>query len=137
MAITWNTDLSVGVIQIDEEHKVLFDRADELFDAGKSGKTKEMLLPMIEFLENYTKKHFRNEERYMEIIKYPEIEAQKKMHASFEEELDKLRVDFEESGGNIALIISINQLVITWLTNHISKMDKKIGDYAKTLKIKA
>ena len=110
MAVKWTPDLSVGVKHIDDQHKI-----------------------MIDFLDEYTKQHFRDEEAYMEKIGYPEIEAQRKAHASFIENLTKLKSEYNESGGNILVIINANNMVVDWLSNHIRKMDKKIGEYAKTL----
>lgn len=40
MAIEWTQSLSVGVDSIDQQHKTLFDKANELFEAGKNNKTK-------------------------------------------------------------------------------------------------
>ena len=37
MALGWTPDLSVGVEVIDEQHKTWFDKADQLFEAGKKG----------------------------------------------------------------------------------------------------
>jgi len=133
MAITWTPNLTVGVKQIDDQHKVWFDKANELFEAGKAQRAKEYIDKMIDFLDEYTKQHFRDEEAYMEKINYPEIEAQKKAHASFIKDLAKLKSDYNESGGNLLVIINANKMVINWLTNHITTMDKKIGDFAKNL----
>ena len=133
MAITWTPDLSVGVEKIDSQHKMLFEKADQLFSAGKNGKSKDFIAQMLDFLGDYTKQHFRDEETYMASIRYPELEAQKKAHNDFMAEVAKLKKDYKESGGNILLIINSNQMVIEWLTKHISLMDKKIGVYAKTL----
>jgi hemerythrin len=69
----------------------------------------------------------------MEKIGYPEIDAQKKAHASFIKDLAKLKEDFNKSGGNILVIINANKIVIDWLSNHIRKMDKKIGEYVRSL----
>ncbi|KNZ41231.1 bacteriohemerythrin [Acetobacterium bakii] len=133
MAIAWTPDLSVGVEKIDSQHKVWFKKADELFEAGKSGKSKDFVVQMFDFLDDYTKQHFRDEENYMSSIKYPEIAAQKTAHKNFIAELDKLKKDYQASGGNILLIINANQMIINWLTQHISSMDKSIGKFAKTL----
>ena len=54
-----------------------------------------------------------------------------KMHASFITTSNTS--DYNESGGNILVIINSNKMVINWLTQHIKTMDKKIGEYAKTL----
>jgi hemerythrin len=133
MAIEWTPDLSVGVELIDEQHKVWFEKANGLFEAGKERKAREYINTMIDFLDDYTKQHFKDEEAYMEKIRYPEIEAQKKAHTSFINDLAKLKSDYNESGGNILVIINANKMVINWLTKHIKTMDKKIGEYAETL----
>ncbi|NLY77859.1 MAG: hemerythrin family protein [Tissierellia bacterium] len=133
MAIEWTPDLSVGVENIDEQHKIWFQKANELFEAGKERRAKEYINTMIDFLDEYTKKHFKDEEAYMEEIGYPELEAQKRAHASFINDLAKLKSDYNESGGNIVVIINANKMVLNWLTNHIKSMDKKIGEYVKTL----
>ncbi len=134
MAVEWTPNLSVGVQMIDDQHKIWFQKANELFEAGQKGQAKEYILQLIGFLDEYTKTHFKDEEKYMASIRYPEIESQKMAHASFIEELAKLRNSYTESGGNILVIINANKMIINWLTKHISSMDKKIGEYAKTLK---
>lgn len=133
MSIQWTPNLSVGVEHIDDQHKVWFEKANGLFEAGKERKAKEYINTMIDFLDEYTKQHFKDEEAYMEEITYPELEAQKRAHASFIKDLTKLKNDYNESGGNILVIINANKMVIDWLTNHIKNMDKKIGEYVKTL----
>lgn len=133
MAILWTPNLSVGVEHIDDQHKMWFQKADELFEAGKQQKAKEYVNTMLDFLDEYTKMHFRDEEAYMKEIRYPELEAQKKAHASFINDLAKLKSDYNEGGGNIMVILNANKMVINWLTNHIKNMDKKIGEYVKTL----
>jgi len=134
MAIRWTEALSVGVESIDAQHKIWFEKADNLFSAGKAGKSREIIAEMLDFLDEYTKQHFRDEEAYMEKIKYPGIEQQRIAHKNFVEELAKLKEKYEQSGGSIAVIINANQMVVNWLTKHISNMDKQIGAYAKTLK---
>ena len=133
MSIEWTPDLSVGVKHIDDQHKIWFQKANELFEAGRQQRAKEYVNTMIDFLDEYTKQHFRDEEAYMEKIGYPEINAQKKAHASFIKDLAKLKEDFNKSGGNILVIINANKIVIDWLSNHIRKMDKKIGEYVRSL----
>jgi len=134
MSIKWTPDLSVGVESIDEQHKTLLEKADQLFRAGQEGRAKEFIIELFDFLDDYTKKHFKDEEEYMKKIKYPQIEDQKKAHAAFIADLAKLKRDYNESGGNIVLIINANKMMLNWLTQHIRNMDKKIGEYAKTLK---
>ena len=129
----WTTALSVGVSQIDDQHKTLFEKAEKLFEAGKNNQAKEYVGELLAFLEDYTKKHFADEERYMLSIGYPGLDEQKRAHIGFVMQLAKIRSDYAASGGNIMVITSANQLMLQWLTRHISDMDKKIGQYAKSI----
>ena len=131
----WTTSLAVGVDMIDEQHKKWFEMADQLFEAGRNRKAGEYIIQMLKFLEDYTKKHFGDEERYMQGIRYPEYETQRAMHADFIKQLNTLKADYEKSGGNITVIMDANQMVLNWLTNHIAKQDKKIGEYVKSARI--
>lgn len=133
MAIVWNPGLSVGVDSIDGQHQQLFKMANDLFEAGKSGKSKEKIGELLNFLDSYTKQHFSDEEAYMKSINYPGLAEQQTAHKNFVAELTKLKAAYDTSGGNISVIIGANQMVIDWLTKHISGMDKKIGVYAKSL----
>ncbi len=134
MAVNWTEDLSVGVGLIDDQHKIWFDKADQLFEAGKKGQAKEFVGQMLDFLDDYTKKHFSDEEKYMQSIHYPEYDRQKSLHNAFIGELDKIKKEFQESGGNLLVILNANQIVVDWLTKHISNEDKKIGIFAKSQK---
>lgn len=133
MAVKWTPNLSVGVEHIDEQHKIWFEKANDLFEAGKNRRTREVISEHLVFLDEYTKKHFSDEEAYMEKIKYPDIDKQKAAHKIFIDELAKLKRDYQEQGGKLSVIINANQMVLNWLTQHISNMDKKIGEYTKTL----
>jgi len=131
MAVVWTELLSVGIDRIDEQHKKWFEHADRLFEAGKTGKSKEVIGELLGFLDQYTKTHFADEEKYMASINYPYIAEQQRYHAEFIKSLAKLKDDFDKSGGNLTVIITANKLVIDWLTNHISVVDKKIGKFVR------
>ncbi|HHW30115.1 MAG TPA: hemerythrin family protein [Clostridiaceae bacterium] len=133
MPVMWTPDLSVGVKNIDDQHKIWFEKANGLFEAGKEQRAKDYINTMLDFLDEYTKQHFRDEEAFMEEIHYPEIDAQKKAHASFINDLAKLKSEYNKAGGNILVILNANKMVINWLTNHIRNMDKKIGEYVKSI----
>jgi hemerythrin len=131
MALLWTKNLEVGVDLIDTQHKKWFEKADQLFEAGKTGKSKEYIIQMFDFLDDYTKTHFKDEEKYMASINYPELAQQKQMHEAFIKKLSELRKDYETAGANLTVILNANRFIIDWLTNHISHADKKIGDFAK------
>lgn len=129
----WNPVLAIGVPEIDKQHETLFQKAEQLFEAGKNGKSKEYVGELLNFLGDYTITHFNDEEAYMAAIGYPDLPYQKQQHKDFIAKFVKLKQDYEASKGNILVILGANQLVIDWLMHHISVEDKKIGNYAKSV----
>jgi hemerythrin len=127
----WTPDLSVGIALIDDQHKIWFEKAEKLFEAGKKHQAKEYIGELLDFLDEYTKRHFSDEEKYMLSIHYPGYPEQKRAHTAFVAQLAKLRSDYASSGGNLLVILNANQLVLGWLTQHISNMDKKIGQFVR------
>lgn len=129
----WTPNLSVGVKMIDDQHKIWFEKAEKLFAAGQKNQAAGYIAELLSFLEDYTKEHFAAEEKYMLSIHYPEYPVQKQAHTAFIGRLAKLRTDYNTSGGNLTVILNANKIVLDWLTQHICNMDKKIGQYAKTI----
>ena len=127
----WTKNLSVGVSMIDDQHKMWFEKAEKLFNAGRNKQSKEYIGELLQFLDSYTKKHFADEEKYMMSIHYPGYEEQKKAHTAFIAQLEKLSNDYNTSGGSLMVILNANQMVIDWLTKHISNMDIKIGQFTQ------
>lgn len=125
--IVWTPSLSVGVELIDEQHKLLFDKINKLFKAVHSGANEELVMDALNFLDEYTKTHFGDEERYMQSINYDRYNIQKSMHTDFIGELDKLKKSYIKSGRNPTVILNANKLIVDWLTKHISFEDKKLG----------
>lgn len=127
----WTPNLSVGISMIDDQHKMWFQKAEALFEAGKNNRAKEYVGELLDFLDDYTKKHFADEEKYMLSIKYPGYQEQKAAHTAFIAQLNKIKSDYNTSGGNLLVILNANQMILDWLTKHISNMDKKIAEHAK------
>jgi hemerythrin len=127
----WTPNLSVGITMIDDQHKMWFQKAEALFEAGKNNRAKEYVGELLDFLDDYTKKHFADEEKYMLSIKYPGYQEQKAAHTAFIAQLNKIKSDYNTSGGNLLVILNANQMILDWLTKHISNMDKKIAEHAK------
>ena len=83
MAIVWTPNLSVGVEHIDNQHKIWFEKANALFEAGREKKARDYIETMLNFLDEYTKQHFRDEEAYMQKINYTDIDSKNRAQAGF------------------------------------------------------
>ncbi len=132
MAIVWTPELATSVEEIDNQHKELFQRINNLLDACNQGRGKAEVQHVITFLEDYVISHFSEEERYMEKHSYPDIGIHKAQHKEFMENFARLKRQFETDGPGVHVVISTNQTVVDWLRTHILKLDKALGAFLKT-----
>lgn len=123
-----------GIALIDEEHKNLFDiiaRTHELIHAELLHDKYDEIMGILAELKEYTEKHFRDEEAYMEKIQYPKLEQQKIAHAAFIEKLVDIDLfDIDEMDDNQQEYLEgLIDFLSSWLVNHILQMDKPIADF--------
>lgn len=129
--MTWKDTLSIGIPEIDKQHKELCDHIDRLYTAGSQGKSADEAIKILEFLEQYTIKHFAQEEKLQREINYPKYNEHKEMHTKFINKIADLKKDMVETGATIALIININQTISDWLVKHIMTVDKDLKKFIK------
>lgn len=132
MAISWTEALAVGVPEIDNQHKELFNRIDALLEASGKGRGREEVASTISFLESYVVTHFRSEEGLMAKFNYPNITQHKQLHADFVKEFGALKAQFERDGVNSLLVIAVQKKVVEWLKIHIGRDDKAVGNFIQT-----
>lgn len=123
----WDSSLSVGINEIDTQHQKLFGLINELNDAMRAGKSKEVLVKTISGLLAYTNTHFGVEERYFEKFKYPEAANHKAEHAKFVAKIVEYKTGYEK--GQLGLSIQIMNFLTDWLKNHIKVTDKKYSAF--------
>lgn len=118
-----------GIEQIDNEHRKLFELADELyalkheeFIPDKYDNIREILIE----LKNYTITHFEHEEAYMESIGYKRMFTQKIQHDALREIIHGWDLDAIDENQDDA-IDEMLHTVTDWLVNHILNQDKLIG----------
>lgn len=121
----------IGITLIDEEHKQLFQYANEAYELLHEEFTPDKYDNISKILENlreYTKKHFADEEAYMESIQYKRLFTQKIQHQAFVDKLDELDLEhLGELGDQDEQITEILNFLTDWLVNHILNVDGLIG----------
>lgn len=126
--IEWNEKLSVGVAEMDNQHKRLIALINELDDAMKLGKGKDVLGKILNGLVNYVHTHFKAEEAFMEKIGFNELENHRTEHIKLTNDVEKFNNDFKE--GKTILSVQIMNFLRKWLLDHIGKKDKVYGEFA-------
>jgi hemerythrin len=119
----WTDTLSVGVNEIDTQHKNLVCYLNDLHFAMSQGKGKEILQSLLVRLVAYTQVHFAAEEKYMKQWNYPGYVYHKGEHDAFVKKVAEFKAKFE--AGQTALSIEILNFLKEWVGNHIQGTDKK------------
>lgn len=120
----------IGIDMIDEEHKQLFQYADEAYELLHNDMIPDKfdaIHDVLMNLRNYTVKHFSDEEEYMESIHYKKLFTQKIQHQEFINKLDEFMENHnEEVVDQNKQIEDILEYLTSWLINHILYVDGQI-----------
>jgi hemerythrin len=131
----WTTDLAVGIESIDSQHRELFRRIGNLLQAIREHRCKAEIDGTIKFLDEYAVFHFGEEERRMAEAGYPELEEHKKHHAVYLRNIGELKDQAalpRVQGMSYELSVTVNQIIVDWIVDHIMKIDKKFGEYVRS-----
>ena len=129
LLIEWNETLSVGIQEIDEQHKVLVNLLNELHDAIRQHHGREASVEILQRLADYTRIHFTVEESLMRILGYPDYEAHKQHH----EELIGQMVDLQARlNQGEAVSFELLHFLRNWLTRHIMEADQRYVEHFLT-----
>lgn len=119
----WSDSLSVGVREIDAQHKTLIMNLNDLFDAMKAGKASTTLKPLLAKLVAYTQMHFATEEKYMKQFDFADFKIHKNEHDGFVNRVAIFQAQYE--AGKQLLSVDILTFLKDWVTGHIQGTDKK------------
>lgn len=123
----------IGVEQIDQEHRRLFEIAEETYQLLKNEfmpDKYDQIKKLLAELREYSEMHFQHEEAYMESIQYKKMFSQKTQHASFIRWLDEHTLAGDGIDGEYddqdQVVSEILNYLTEWLVQHIMHTDKQI-----------
>ncbi|MBQ6812433.1 MAG: bacteriohemerythrin [Agathobacter sp.] len=125
---TFTKDCLIGVAEIDDEHKSLFEliaKTDSALKAG-DGSISEALTLLNE-LKQYAQNHFAHEEAYMEQIHDAELKRQKAEHAAFIEKINSYSFANVTDENAKTIMLDLLEYLSKWLMGHILGSDILIG----------
>lgn len=121
--MNWSDDLSVGVHEIDEQHKVLVGLINTLHEAMMNKQGKLVVKKILDELAAYTVNHFSFEEKYMQEFKYIGYMGHKKEHDLFVAKVKDFITEYEAN--KLGLSLEIMTFLRDWIVNHIMGTDKR------------
>jgi hemerythrin len=125
--IEWKDSFSVGIKEIDLQHQKLIGMINNLHDAMRQGKGKDVLGEIIKGLVDYAGTHFLTEEKYFDKFGYPEADSHIGEHTAFTQKVAEFKDGF--NAGKVSLSITVMDFLSSWLRNHIKVVDKKYGPF--------
>ena len=127
--ISWNDDYLVGIEEIDNQHKKLFEITDVAFNLLKDGFRMDKydeIASILEELRSYAIYHFKSEEEYMLSIGYKKYFSQKVDHDDFIQKINGIDLNKVDENQD-AYLMSIVEFAVEWISEHIIQKDKLIA----------
>lgn len=129
MTFYWKESMSTGVTEIDGQHQALIqqlNRLEEVVKVDPDAVRQEHILDMFDYLTDYARTHFGDEERQMETFACEVAEENKKAHKQFIEMITELREEYHEGVPTAQLAQEIHERLGDWFVNHICTIDRQL-----------
>ncbi len=130
--VEWDVKYSVGIKEIDEQHKKLLEMTNNLFNACTQGKdvANNEFKDAIKDAVNYVKTHFAFEEGLLTKNNYPELKQHKLEHETFVKKILEEAKNFET--GKQFVPNHFVRFLRDWTLEHIAVSDKKYALFFKS-----
>ena len=125
--LQWDDIMSVGVDEIDDDHRKLVDLFNMLKHSVTGEDKPEYLSAVLEELISCTIWHFRHEERLMVKYAYEDTAAHRSDHQDLIEAARELQQKIVQAGNRVAK--EDIEYLERWLTEHILTSDMRLGAY--------
>lgn len=127
--MTWDDALSVGVQEIDTQHKRLIGLLNDLHHAKATGKGDATLKTVLRELVDYTHTHFAYEENLFETHGYPAKAEHEQAHVALKAQVVAFGEAFES--GKASLSADLFLFLRNWLNGHIRGSDRRYSPFLR------
>jgi hemerythrin len=119
--ITWSEEYSVGISELDNQHKKIIALINELNASRELSSRSEQLHNILGRIIIYAQNHLEYEENLLRQNGYPEFDAHVSKHQDYKQKVSDFAVDILEYREDMPekLLVYLNQ----WWTDHILKED--------------
>lgn len=133
--IEWKDSYRLGIDIIDEQHKKLFDIAEDaetIMVMPEHVDRFDEIITILNELRDYVKYHFEQEEKLLLEIQYNKFFDHKVAHNDFIEHINAFNID-EIDEHQTEKCLELVRILIDWLIEHVLEKDKQ---WAKVYKEK-
>ncbi len=129
MPITkWTDEFSIGVDEIDRDHKRLLELLNDLHDAVEAGASRAILGNALDGVMLYVNYHFAHEEGLLLRMSYPGYEKHRQQHQSLMVTVKEVHESFQSQASD-ALPRQVPEFLTNWLFEHVLRADRAFSLY--------
>lgn len=128
LTISWTDEMSVGIPEVDKDHKHSILLINEFNRSVTDGKSPEEIRQRLQLIVDDTVRHFIREEKLFEEWQYPEIDGHAKIHLQVLNELEDIMRKFVPYGYDTGWV-DAGMKIKSILINHIMTEDMKYSEY--------
>jgi hemerythrin len=129
--LAWSPSYEIGILEIDAQHRTLFERVERFGAAVRSGEPYDRLEELFIYLARYAVEHFEAEERFMRGVNFPLLAQHTAEHQAFKQRLRSLVPQWDSEGASRALLLALQGFLESWLVDHITGSDQRIGEHVR------
>lgn len=123
--IKWEPALSVGVQEIDDQHKKMVKMINNLHTGLETKQFETAIQQTLNDMIEYAGEHFRTEETYMTQFDYAKREDHEIEHEAFIGKISQFICDDDDS---FFLSMDVLEYLKSWLLHHIMEVDQAYSD---------
>jgi hemerythrin-like metal-binding protein len=125
--LEWRLTYSVGVEELDQQHRQLILLINQLHKTVSDGDRLSTVMAAIDALVESARYHFGEEERMMERAGYAGLEPHRQKHQEMLAKLTEFRTNVDL--GVTRISIPVMSFLSDWLSVHIMKVDRPYMPY--------
>jgi len=127
--IVWEDSWSVGIKDIDEDHKKLVLLIQKLFGALITAQGAEYVKTVFFELIDYTRYHFEREEEIYEKYDFNDLERHKQLHQDLIQQVLDISKELLSKGETEQVSDDFFEFLKRWLVDHILEEDLKFKTF--------
>jgi hemerythrin len=126
--MTWTPELATGHAAVDEQHRQLFQRFNDLHNAIGNRAGRAEVGRVLSAMAAYVVAHFQMEEKLMTEARYPGLGAHQAVHNIMRVQVENLVDQYKAKGLDPLALL---QVLGRWLVGHVQKDDKEMADFLR------
>lgn len=133
--MTWTKAMSVGVPELDEDHKGLIRIINQVAENADDEARQAVVRQCLMGLMRYAETHFAREEQVMTTCGFPGLEMHRGEHEDFVGQIKQLTDRFENKPEGLAKLANeeLLEFLKNWLNHHILIEDMAYRPFAEKM----